>query len=1354
MEQTLRQYVPKRVLNYLQGVEQPQTEPHIEYFDAVALFTDITGFSRLTDQYDQKGPEGAELLADILNAYFGRMTDVAMAYGGDVVDFVGDAIVVVWPYDDAPEDVIDRAIQCGLDLQSTLTEVAETTGLPMEQRISINAGELSLSFVGGKGDRWHWLVAGQPMADAGASYQEAAPGEVLVCAPAWERVKDRYDARVGETGNAVIPADQASEQTTSIATENNIPATQRGMAFLPAVARRLISGEVKNWIGEFRSITTLFVRFQDINLDNPDGLERLQQAVDAVQTQLNEYGGSFERLSMDDKGITALTAFGLPFMAHEDDAVRALRAAMAIQSNLQQLSMGSSIGISRGRMFCGDCGGASRRHFTRVGDSVVLAARLMTAGDGTIYCDGDTMQRAHRDIQFSDSVSLQVKGKAEAVFAYAPIRHVQRETPEYSDAMVDRTEERRRLSEALKQLVGGEDACLIISGEAGIGKSRLLAETVALAQGRGVQVLKCTGTAIDSGTQYFPWRKVLMQVLLGDEDFHADKAQSELERLLADDVRLYQWIPLLNDILPLEATENEITREITGPARASSLHILITELLRQFVALRPTLLVADDLHWFDEASANLIAGLMAGDLGEPLFILAGTRPAEQAAETVTGLLNQYSVQTLRLDALPQENMAEFIAQKLDVRLIPEQLADFVHERTGGHALFSEELLIALQSNGLIEIRGERCCLSDKFAGTDLAALPDTLKGVIVSHIDRLQPEVQHLLKTASILDHGFSLEMLKELASGIRDMAEAVSISVTEGFLVEIPGQAQIFRFRHAILRDVIYGLLPFAQRRTMHGQVAGWIEQRPETKLELQSAELATHWEVAGEAGKAVVYLEQAAVYALKQNSNREAIQHLKRAQNLYRQASLPCDQDKEAELEMLLGRAYVRLCDYASSDRHFLRCAKLLGWPMPTSRLRVVWGLTGLLVWHLLIRLGMTHYSRSEKQRIRDAYLANAYVGMAESAYFNSRILNLIYQQLLSVNYAERAQSVYETVVGLVSLATGFLQSGAYRLSAYYNRLSLSVAEKSGDSPSLGFALLLNAVNANTRGDWDYVKECAEMGLEVYNRIGDEFRWHQTASNFYHMYYLRGEFKKSEASIQECASRSSIRSLRELRFWLRCVELDIQLARGKPKRSLLQLLKDEETDAIALVGRFRRLGLIALALWRLGDREEALSVADSAYVMMQENPPAPWYTTDAFVGLAEVYIEACEFLAADNPKDPLWAKAGKVCRALQVYARGAPSSKGRIVIVNGRYQALRGKTAKAIRLWQSALELADKLDNRFDRALALHELGKQDIPNADQYRNEAWQILSEMGAAYYLSEYPETDTGQATMRKMEDVA
>ena len=174
-------------------------------------------------------------------------------------------------------------------------------------------------------------------------------------------------------------------------------------AYIPDVIQSRLDAGQTEWLAEFRRLTVLFVNLIGIDYEAPDALERVQQITHAMQNVLSRYEGNLHKLIVDDKGTVLLSAFGLPPMAHEDDAARGVQAALEIQDKLSQLGLRSTIGITTGRVFCGPVGSDVRREYAVIGDTVNVAARLMqverreiphsgAAGDG-ILCDAATAQR-------------------------------------------------------------------------------------------------------------------------------------------------------------------------------------------------------------------------------------------------------------------------------------------------------------------------------------------------------------------------------------------------------------------------------------------------------------------------------------------------------------------------------------------------------------------------------------------------------------------------------------------------------------------------------------------------------------------------------------------------------------------------------------------------------------------------------------------------------------------------------------------------------------------------------------------------------------------------------------------------
>lgn len=1310
----LSRYLPHCVLEQLEPPGGKQRHASLDRFDGVVLFTDIAGFSRLTDQFSARGPEGVEQLSNMLDNYFGRMSEIALDHGGDVVDFVGDAIVVMWPGADSLADSVAAAVYCGLELQNALKDVMAATGLPLQQRVSISAGELAQFIVGGVDGKWRWLIAGEPMRQAGASNHQAQPGEVLVCAPAWKLIRERCRGRELDAGHALV--DQISPPTRlarRAASPHSIAAAPRLEEFVARpLLERFCAGHW-DWLGEFRNVSAVFLGFPGLDVSSPGALDDLQYATECAQREFGRYGGSLENLSMDDKGISALAAFGLPAGMHEDDSVRAVRAAMSLAARLKARDIACSIGITHGRVFYGDSGGANRRHVALVGGMVNLAARLMQAAGGGILCDEPTRRSAGPALGFSAGVPLQVKGQPQAVAVYTPGPSGAAELSRQEVPIIGRTLERQRIALDLQALLRGNGGLLLLRGEAGIGKSRLLRDAVQQARQRAIRGLVSHASSIESATPYFAWRRLLQQMLLGDAPFDSAAARAELERRLHGEELLDSWAPLLNDILPLEIPDITITRQMESGSRASSTRALLIHLLRQLATERATLLAVDDLHWCDEASAGIL--MAAVEAVPQLLLLAGTRPLEpSAAQATAKLLRAGETQTLLLDQLPREELDLLACNKLGVRELPRELGDFVYARTGGNPFYSEELLLALRSAALIETSNGECRVGAEFLSTGLATMPTTLHGVIISRVDRLAPAEQLTLKLISVIGREFSLAMLRQLHPVAEDAAglEAIFTTLQAADIIKpaASGNGGEYAVKHAILREVIYDLLPYAQRRQFHRDIALWIENSQARHLEPYYAELALHWEKAGEVSQAIDYLEKAGALAFNRFANRPAIQHIRKAYALAQRHSITLERERITICEGILGDSHQELFEYDKAAVHFKRCLGHLGLPAPESRVGLVAGLLKQVLLQLRLRLLPRRTSAvpiqapdaGAESRIQRA--AHIYQRLAESSFFDNRPLDLLYQIIASVNLAERSGATREIVDGFGAIAVVAVAAGLRRASHYYNRRSMEITRGAGNPVDAAYGYLVDMVYWATLGVWDRQALSHAPSEQIYRQLGGAVRWQQTQSVIYTALILQGRYDEAETVLQDAkAAMNPDVPSQILSFWY-CSMLDLALVRAQPLEPLIAGLEATQGSDLHRADRMRSLGLIAKAQWRLGRRDEAAAAADAALDLVRQSLPTPYHVCDGIAALAEVYMDLWE--QAPSRSD-LLRKAGEVCRALRKFARRVPVGESAAALHYGRYLYLRGRHDAAAQWWRRAAESAQRLGTAHDQGAALQWMG-----------------------------------------------
>ena len=407
----LSRYVPRHLLTA--GTCET---PSAREFRGVAMMVDIAGFTELTETFAREGVAGAERLSAILDRYFGRMTGISIAHGGDVLDFVGDAIRVIWEYDATPDATARLAVQCGLQLQRALPEIIAETGVQMRQRVSLAEGTLTHLTVGGVGGKWYSLTAGGPVAEAAAANHKGSADEVVVCESLWDMVKAHFVARALPCGAASI-TEQYGPVLAPLPPPLEEPGPPSGTLekffghhFLERV--RMGGGR---WFGEFRNITTLFIGPSIVDYSGENALSLLQAAVASTQKVHERFGGALTELSADDKGLTLLSVFGLPGMAHEDDAVRAVAAGRALAAAMRERGIPLSMGITSGLALYADRGGNERRHAGLTGGVVNRAARLMTAAHGRVLCDRATRDGAAREFQFEACDPVSAKGFAEVV---------------------------------------------------------------------------------------------------------------------------------------------------------------------------------------------------------------------------------------------------------------------------------------------------------------------------------------------------------------------------------------------------------------------------------------------------------------------------------------------------------------------------------------------------------------------------------------------------------------------------------------------------------------------------------------------------------------------------------------------------------------------------------------------------------------------------------------------------------------------------------------------------------------------------------------------------------------------------
>lgn len=1320
-----------------------------------ALFADISGFVPLTEELTRAlGPErGVEELVAHLDQIYDALIAQVDRFGGSAIAFSGDAITCWFDADTGK-----RATAAALAIQAAMAQFARvsiphSSPVSLSVKVAVVAGSVRRFLVGDPSIQNFDVLAGTTLDRLAAAEEAAGRGQVLLDEPTWQnlaadaqlgewRVRDGVRFAVCESLTREIAPQPWAPLAPDALQEEQI----RPWIFAP-VYERWKQGQGK-FVADLRPAVSLFLNFTGIDYDgDPDAGIKLDQFIRRVQHVLARYEGVLLELTFGDKGSYLYAAFGAP-IAHEEDTLRAIAAAQELRLIPQELDFirPVRIGISRGRMRAGAYGGSTRLTYGVQGDEANFAARLMQhAAPDQILVSERIVNAIGPRYAFLPLGTIQVKGKQNAFTIFQVSGKAEVEPPVRAQTeIVGRANERAQLGETLGALVAEKRSGVVaLEGEAGMGKSRLVGYVHSQAQAFGITTLLGSGDAVEKTTPYFAWQSVFAQLFninaLPDTAARRRHVLSELEAWAPPE--LVRLTPLLNAVLPLDFPENELTMQLSGQVRAENTYLLLTRVLQHRAGAGPLVVILEDAHWLD--SASWILCRRVAQLHSVLQVIA-TRPfADGGAAEYHSLLQAAGTQRIVLTGLTTTDISTMVAQNLGANMLPEAVTQLIADKAEGNPFFSIELGYALRDAGLIVVEDGTCRIAPN-VDLKAAVVPDTVQEVITSRIDRLTYAQQLTIKVASVIGRVFGYSILHDTFPVETDRPllqdELQQLTRLDLTALEHTTPDIEYIFRHIIIQEVSYSLLLFAQRRELHRVIAEWYEHTHSADLAHYYGLLAYHWKKAEVPAKALDYLEQAGVQALRNFANAEAVSFMEQALALAAETGTNVQPERRALWELQAGEAHANLSHYVEARSHIERGFALLGAPVPTGRPGQVRALLAELFRQVQHRLFPAHYlGLRVNQREQFLPASLGYERLGEAAYFTGQPLISMYSAFRNLNQAEQVGPSPELGRGTAAVGalTGFIP--LHRVAQSYLKRALGIAQITQHLESREFVLMSAAYYYSGVGDWAQVAACAAQLIKTAEELGDGRRWQDGVGIRMSERYFQGDFTASFQVADELYTHASRRH--DLRYMARGLQGKAysELNLGKTEQAfeyateLAHVLDDGQVQVLQL--QMELAGLLAVTQLRLGQSPQAVYAAEQALALT--TPARPTFYA-AFMGYAapgDVYLTLLE--KGDRSAVNI-ERARVAIAALGNYARVFPIGQPRFHLQRGRHAWLLGNKSAAVREWKTSLEHAGQLGMVYDRGLAYLALAQHLAPGDAarvQALADANQTLTQVNAVYDLA-------------------
>jgi class 3 adenylate cyclase/tetratricopeptide (TPR) repeat protein len=1105
--------------------------------------------------------------------------------------------------------------------------------------------------------------------------------------------------------------------------------------YLPEGLTRKILSQRDRIEGERRHVTVMFCDMEGFTpLVDRLGAEKAYTVMGKIYEilirQVHDYEGTINEMTGD--GIMAL--FGAP-IALEEAPQRALWAAHAIHReiavfNQHQKDFGPirmRIGIHSGPVVVGTLGNDLRVEFKAVGDTVNLASRMEHLADpGTTYVTRDIFKQARGMFEFENLGKKVIKGKGESISVYKVLpdrKGVHRprlgsERMIFSD-MVGRSSKLDQLELQVLKLINGNGSIVNVIGEAGIGKSRLIAELKQRESLRRVTVLEGRAVSMGRNLSFHPISDFLKHwagIRVDDDAIEAfSKQKAALQRLFPD--KSGDVLPFVATLLGMNLPEEhrDRIRGIEGDALEKLIRKNVREVLIRLSKLGPLIVIIDDLHWADKSSIALLEFLFRLAKRERILFINLFRPgyAETGHRILSVLENGHSVyqRDIVLEPLDERMSEALIVDMLDLKGINHAVVGQIVQRAGGNPYFIEEVVRSFIDEGAVVIRGGKFQVTDKF-GT--MTIPNTINDVLMARIDRLEENARDLLKVAAVIGRNFFYRILSEVSDSTRDMDDRLSYLKDMQFILERERFEELeYHFKHALTQEAAYASILPDKCKALHLKVAHTIEKVFAEKLHAFYGMLAYHYSRGENLEKAEDALIKAGEEALKTSASSEALHYYLEALNLYRRKSgQTADSAKVALLEKNIAVAFHNRGQYEEALEYFDKSLKFYWGKFPKHPVSRFFHMT-YGFFHLLAALYLPFMKFKKVPTAKDREAIELFYTKCqtliiiyprrfffESLYFYRRFTQFDFTRFPNGAGKFISASALFTFTGIsfglgrriLALAQGRLNRQDERQMITYDLLQSTLKYFAGDWPGI------------ERHDDDLVNRNLDIG-EIWS-ASLHYYWH----GFHNLY--QGDIAITQWLVKRLNDIAEVYENDATLLFKQLLNTCLLM-----ESRLLPEALDEIDRGVALAKKTNSgLSLIHLYGCRaqiyllMEDRKAAAASLEKADVIRRSQEIVPWMVSvfcrsRAALALNRLQAAITDGHGAEVPR--LRRQAHKCCRALLRQTRKVAQHRTEALCMMGVYCWLIRKRRPALKWWQKSIRVGEHMGARIALSRTYAEVG-----------------------------------------------